>query len=106
MANDAGTELLAEFGARLDSVHSQADSKLGAQFELVDLADRGARVLGSELEARYFSSGGDTENDDQARIWGALSLYSAQLEAAYTHLVRQFQTYAYGWAEIGDRIPV
>lgn len=106
MTNDAGTELLAEFGTRLDSVHSQADSKLGAQFELVDLADRGARVLVSELEAQYFSSASDTESDDQARIWGALSLYSAQLEAAYTHLVRQFQTYAYGWAEIGDRIPV
>jgi hypothetical protein len=33
-------------------------------------------------------------------------LYCAQLEAAYLHLVRQFQTYSQGWAEVGDKIPM
>lgn len=106
MAAQTRAELLAEFGSRLDAVHSQMDMKLAVQIEIVELADRGARALVAELEAQYFSSGGDTESEDQARIWGAISLYSAQLEAAYTHLARLFQTYSLGWAEVGDKIPV
>ena len=106
MAMQTGTELLAEFGTRLDAIHSQAELKLGIQIEIVDLADRGARELVSELEAQYFASGSGTESEDQARIWGAISLYCAQLEAAYTYLVRQFQTYSMGWAEVGEKIPL
>ncbi len=106
LASRTGTDLLAEFGSRLDAVHSQMDMKLADQFEIVDLADRGARVLVSELESQYFSDSDTTESDDQARIWGAISLYSAQLEAAYTHLCRQFQTYSLGWAEVGEKIPL
>ncbi len=105
MAMQTGTELLAEFGSRLDAIHSQAEMKLGAQIEIVDLADRGARELVAELEAQYFASGGSGESEDQARIWAAISLYCAQLEAAYTHLARQFQTYGMGWAEVGEKIP-
>ncbi len=106
MAMQTGTELLAEFGARLDAIHAQAELKLGIQIEIVDLADRAARELVSELEAQYFASGSGTESEDQARIWAAISLYSAQLEAAYTHLARQFQTYSLGWAEVGEKIPL
>jgi hypothetical protein len=105
MAMLTGAELLAEFGSRLDAVHSQTEMKLGVQIEIVDLADRGARELVSELESRYFASGGNGESEEQARIWGAISLYGAQLEAAYTHLVRQFQTYGMGWAEVSEKIP-
>lgn len=104
MTMQTGTELLAEFGSRLDAIHSQAELKLGVQIEIVDLADRGARELVSELEAQYFATNG-SESEDQARIWGAISLHCAQLEAAYTHLARQFQTYSLGWAEVSEKIP-
>jgi len=107
MIGDEDLQLLADFGARLDGVHSQADQKLALQIESVDQADRAARELVAELEARYFAIDGTAEAaDEQARIWGAISLYCAQLESAYTYLARQFQTYSLGWAEVGDKIPL
>ena len=104
--SDSVLQLLAEYGARLDAVHSQSDLRLALQIEMVDQADRCARELLEELEARYFESGGNTESEEQSRVWGPVSLYCAQLEAAYTHLARQFQTYSQGWAEVGDKIPM
>jgi hypothetical protein len=106
MSTPDNVQLLAEYGARLDAVHSQSDLRLALQIEMVDQADRGAREYLEELEARYFASGGNTESEAQSRISGPVSLYCAQLEAAYMHLVRQFQTYSQGWAEVGDRIPM
>ncbi len=99
-------QLLADFGGRLDAVHSQPELRLALQFEMVDQADRGARALLEDLEARYFANAGNTESAEQSRVWGPVSLYCAQLEAAYVHLVRQFQTYSQGWAEVGDKIPM
>src|SRR5262245_2349365 len=98
--------LLAEFGARLDAVHSQVGEKLALQLEAVDQADRAARELVADLETRYFEIDGTDAADEQSRIWGAISLYCAQLEAAYTYLARQFQTYSLGWAEVGEKIPL
>ncbi|HVY07682.1 MAG TPA: hypothetical protein VHB46_17030 [Burkholderiales bacterium] len=96
--------LLAEFGARLDAVHSRSELRLALQIEMVDQADRGARELLQELGTRYIGSGEGAESALQPSTWGAVSLYCAQLEAAYVHLVRQFQTYSQGWAEVGDKI--
>ena len=98
--------LLADFGSRLDAVHSQPELRLALQIEMVDLADRGARALLEDLEARYFAIGGSTESAEQSGVWAPVSLYCAQLESAYMHLVRQFQTYSQGWAEVGDKIPM
>ncbi|MBI3527333.1 MAG: hypothetical protein HY067_05120 [Betaproteobacteria bacterium] len=106
MSTPDSVQLLAEFGSRLDAVHSQSDLRLALQIEIVDLADRGAREFLEELEARYFAGGGNAESEGQSRVWGPVSLYCAQLEAAYMHLVRQFQTYSQGWAEVGDKIPM
>jgi cyclic-di-GMP-binding protein len=106
MSTPDSVQLLAEFGSRLDAVHSQSDLRLALQIEMVDHADRGARELLEHLEARYFASGGNTESAEQSRVWGPVSLYCAQLEAAYMHLARQFQTYSQGWAEGGDKIPM
>ncbi|HKB84356.1 MAG TPA: hypothetical protein VKD04_14280 [Burkholderiales bacterium] len=101
-------QLLGEYGTRLDAVHSQPELRLAAQLEMVDQADRGARALLEELESAYFTGDGDGngESTDRSRVWGLVSLYCAQLEAAYMHLVRQFQTYSQGWAEVGDKIPM
>ena len=99
-------QLLAEYGARLDAVHSQPELRLALQIEMVDQADRGAGERLAELETRYFAGGGNTESAEQSRVWGPVSLYCAQLEAAYLHLARQFQTYSQGWAEVGDKIPM
>ena len=106
MSVPASAQLLAEFGSRLDAVHSQPELRLALQIEMVDLADRGARELLAGLDARYFASGNQAESEEQTRSWGQVSLYCAQLEAAYVHLVRQFQTYSQGWAEVGDKIPM
>ena len=106
MSTTDSVQLLADFGSRLDVVHSQSDLRLALQIEMVDQADRGARELREELEARYFAGGGNTESAEQSRVWGPVSLYCAQLEAAYMHLARQFQTYSRGWAEVGDKIPM
>lgn len=106
MSTPDSVQLLAEYGAGLDAVHSQPELRLALQIEMVDHADRGARELLEELEARYFASGGNTESAEQSRVWGPVSLYCAQLEAAYMHLARQFQTYSQGWAEVGDKIPM
>jgi hypothetical protein len=95
-----------EYGSRLDAVHSQADLRLALQIEMVDQADRGARQMLEDLEARYFAGGGNAGLTDQTRVWGPVSLYCAQLEAAYVHLARQFQTYSQGWAEVHDKIPM
>lgn len=106
MSPPDSVQLLAEFGARLDAVHAQSDLGVALQIEMVDQADRGAREFLEELEARYFAGGENIEPEAQARAWGPVSLYCAQLEAAYMHLVRQFQTYSQGWAEAGDKIPM
>jgi len=106
MITHDSTHLLAEFGNRLDAVHSLPELRLALQIEMVDHADRGARALLEELEGRYFEGGETAESAEQSRVWGPVSLYCAQLEAAYMHLARQFQTYSQGWAEVGDKIPM
>ena len=62
MSTPDNVQLLAEYGARLDAVHSQSDLRLALQIEMVDQADRGAREYLEELEARYFATGGNTES--------------------------------------------
>ncbi len=106
MSTPDSVQLLAEYGTRLDAVHSQSDLRLALQIEMVDQTDRGARELLEDLEARYFVGGGKTESAEPSRVWGPISLYCAQLEAAYLHLARQFQTYSQGSAEVGDKIPM
>lgn len=106
MSTPDSVRLLAEYGSRLDAVHPQPELRLALQIEMVDQADRGARELLEELDARYLSSEGNTGLEEQSRVWGPISLYCAQLEAAYMHLARQFQTYSHGWAEVGDKIPM
>ena len=111
MATPDSVQLLAEYGGRLDAVHSQPELRLVLQIEMVDQADRGARELLQELEARYFTGGGNAgsaalSSAAQSQAWGPVSLYCAQLEAAYMHLARQFQTYSQGYAEVGDKIPM
>ena len=105
MPTPDNVQVLAEFGSRLDAVHALVELKLALQIEKVDQADRGARELLEDLEGHYLSGGASAEPEEQARVWGLISLYCAQLEAAYLHLVRQFQTYNQGWAEVADKIP-
>jgi hypothetical protein len=106
MSTADSIQVLAECGSRLDAVHSQPELRLALQIEMVDQADRGARALLDELEAHYFAAGGNAELARLSQVPGQVSLYCAQLEAAYMHLARQFQTYSQGWAEVGDKIPM
>jgi hypothetical protein len=106
MSASDNVKLLAEYGARLDAVQSQPESRLALQIERVDQADRSSRELFEEVEALYFASDGNGGSIEQVRVGGAVSLFCAQREAAYTHLVRRFQTYSQGWAEVGEKIPM
>jgi len=99
-------QVLIEYGKRLDAVHAQGEARLAAQIEMVDLADRGARAMLDDLETRYFARSDAPDARDHGEVWGPVSLYCAQLEAAYMHLARQFQTYGFGWAEVGDKLPM
>ena len=98
-------DVLTQFGSRLGVVQMRPELKLGAQIEMVDHADRGAAELLRDLETRYLKEG-TAESSERARVWGAISQYWTQLESAYMYLTRQFQTYSYGWAEVGEKIPV
>ena len=106
MPTAESVQVLVEYGRRLDAVHAQGEMKLSAQIETVDQADRGARAMLEDLETRYFARADAPPAGEHAQVWGPVSLYCAQLEAAYVHLARQFQTYSYGWAEVGDKLPM
>jgi hypothetical protein len=99
-------EMLAEFGARLRSVPSQAELKLGQQIEIVGHADLGGRDLLHVLEQKFLALSQDADSPERMRVWEGAAEYLVHLSAAYLYLVRQFQTYSHGWSEVGDRIPL
>jgi len=74
--------------------------------DMIEAADwRGAELLG-ELQGRFLAGDSERESDEQIHIWEAVSAYLVQLVSAYLLLVRLFQTYSRGWAEVGDRLPL
>jgi hypothetical protein len=98
-------QILAEIGEQLQSAKSHTDHSVAEVIEMVEAADWRGRDLVSELNARYLAGGKDTESTDQVRIWEAVSLYLTRLASAYVGVVRLFQTYSRGWAEVGDKLP-
>jgi hypothetical protein len=74
--------------------------------EMVQVADLQGKDLVRELRTRFLAGGTDTESSDHVRIWEVVSHYSSQLASAYVALVRLFQTYAKGWVEAGDKLPM
>lgn len=106
MPQDA-IDLLAEIGAQLQSVQREPGRRLVEMIDLIEAADwRGAELVG-ELQLRFFLAGdSERESGEQIRIWEAVSSYLVQLVSAHVLLVRLFQTYSRGWAEVGDRLPL
>ena len=98
-------QTLAEIGAQLESVHREIDLRVAESIDMVEAADRRGKDLVSELNARFLAEEEDTESSDQVRVWEAVSHYLSQLALAYVALVRLFQTYSKGWAEVGDKLP-
>ena len=100
------TEQLAEIGAQLDRVQRESDLRLVELIDMVEAADwRGAELV-DELQGQFLV--GDMENlsAEQVRVWQAVVAYLAGLTTAYVFLIRQFQIYSRGWAEVGDRLPL
>ncbi len=97
--------VLAEITAELQRMHLDAHRRVAEAIQFVEAADWRGRDIVNELNARFLAAGNDTESTDQMHIWEAVSLYLAQLAAAYVGLVRLFQTYSKGWAEVSDRLP-
>ena len=97
--------VLADIGEQLQDVIGHPDHSAAAAIEMVEAADWRGRNLVNELSARYLEGGTDTESEEQARVREVISLYLSRLASAYVGLVRLFQTYSRGWAEVGDKLP-
>ncbi len=96
---------LAQLGAALEQVSRDADLRLVELIDVVEAADwRGAELV-RELKGQYLAGDPDSVSDEQVRAWEAVVSYLGYLASAYLFLVRQFQTYSRGWAEVGDRLP-
>ena len=100
------TEQLAEVMIQLDAVRRERRLRLIELIDMVEAADwRGAELV-NELQGRFLAGDKEKESDEQVRAWEAVSSYLVRLQAAYIFLVRLYQTYSRGWAEVGDRLPV
>ena len=98
--------MLEEIGARVEGVQGYTDVRVTEAIEMVQAADLRGKDLVRELRTRFLAGGTDTQSSDHVRIWEAVSHYSSQLASAYVALVRLFQTYAKGWVEAGDKLPM
>ena len=74
--------------------------------DAIEAADWSGKELLDELQRRFLAAGQGQESDEQIRVWKAVSSYLLKLVSAYLLLVRLFQTYSRGWAEVGDRLPL
>lgn len=98
--------MLEEIGARIEGVHRMTDIRVAEAIEMVQAADLQGKDLVRELRTRFLASGTDTESSDHVRIWEVISHYLSQLASAYVALVTLFQTYAKGWVDAGDKLPM
>ena len=106
MPEDA-VDLLAEIGAELQRVQREPGRRLVEMIDMIEAADRRGAELVGELQFGFFlASDSERESGKQIRIWQAVSSYLVQLVSAHVLLVRLFQTYSRGWAEVGDRLPL
>jgi len=98
--------MLEEIGARIEGVHRMTDIRVAEAIEMVQAADLQGTDLVRELRTSFLAGGTDTESSDHVRIWEVVSHYSSQLASAYVALARLFQTYAKGWVDAGDKLPM
>ena len=98
--------MLEEIGARFEGLHRMTDVPVAEAIERVQAADLQGKDLLRELRTDFLASGTDTESSDHVRTWEVVSHYSSQLASAYVSLVRLFQTYAKGWVDAGDKLPM
>ncbi len=100
------TEQLAEIGAQLDRVRRESDLRLVELIDMVEAADWRGVELVAELQGQFLTGNMEKLSAEQVRIWDAVVAYLDCLAAGYVFLVRQFQIYSRGWAEVGDRLPL
>ena len=106
MPEDA-VDLLDELGAELQHIRREPGRRLVDMIDMIEAADRRGAQLLDELQFTFFLAGdSERESGKQVRIWKAASSYLVQLVSAHVLLVRLFQTYSRGWAEVGDRLPL
>ncbi len=100
------TEQLAEVMIQLEAVRRERHLRLVELIDMVEAADwRGAELV-NDLRGRFLEGEKEKESDEQVRAWESVSSYLVRLQSAYIFLVRLYQTYSRGWAEVGDRLPV
>ncbi|MGD2141616.1 MAG: hypothetical protein PVH25_14555 [Burkholderiales bacterium] len=98
--------VLAQISEQLRRVQREPGRRLVDMIDMIEAADwRGAELVG-ELQVQFLALAATNEADAQVRIWEAVLAYLAQLASTYMLLVRLFQTYSRGWAEVGDRLPL
>ena len=100
-------DLLAEISAELQRIRREPGRRLVEMIDMIEAADLRGAALVDELQFGFFLAGdSERESGKQIRIWQAVSSYLVQLVSAHVLLVRLFQTYSRGWAEVGDRLPL
>ncbi|MEX0960463.1 MAG: hypothetical protein WDZ63_14380 [Burkholderiales bacterium] len=95
-------DALGEFSNRLDSLRT-SQLKLARKVEIVDLIDRSTQGPMQRLATAFATN---TGGGDQDGIWTAASEFSSRLLETYLHLIGEVQTYAVGWGEVRDRVPL
>ena len=100
------TEQLAEIGTQLDRVQRQSDLRLVELIDMVEAADWRGVDLVEQLRGQFLVGDMEQLSAEQIRVWKSAVAYLGCVAAAYLFLVRQFQTYSRGWAEVGDRLPL
>jgi hypothetical protein len=98
-------QALAELGGWVETLHPLSELKLARKFEIVDLVDRTARDFMSRLQSDYLSGAAGAQGAE-VQVWASATGFLRQLFYAYLNIVRDFQTYALGWGQVRDRMPL
>lgn len=97
---------LTEIGEQLQRIQREPGRRLVEMIDAIEAADWAGREVLDELQRHFLAAESGQESDEQVRVWKAVSSYLLQLVSAYRLLVRLFQTYSRGWAEVGDHLPL
>ncbi len=97
---------LADLGRWLDALSGLPELKLARKLDIVDLIDRVARDFIGRFQSDYLAGSARTRQLAESQQWTSATDFLRRLCAAYLNVVKDFQTYALGWGQIRDRVPL
>jgi cyclic-di-GMP-binding protein len=99
-------QALAELGRWLESLKGLTELKLSRKVQIVDLIDRTARDLVLRFQGEYLANTASIKQGSESKNWTSATSFLRRLSMAYLGIVQEFQTYALGWAQIRERVPM